>query len=307
MFKIILASPRWYCAGVDRAIDILNKALDKYWSPIYVNHEIIHNKYIVDFFTKKGVIFWENLEKIPKNSIMIFSAHWVSPEYVKEVKLRWLKYIDASCPLVTKVHNEAIKYTKKWYKIIYIGQSNHPEAIWIKWNNPENIFIISNTRELKKLNFQKNEKLALLNQTTLSVNDTKKLIIDVTKFYPKILLPSFSDICYATTNRQNAVNKIIPEIDTLVIVGSKNSSNSQKLKLIWDKALINSYLIDSYEELPDKFLETVKSLWISSGASVPDKLVKEVIHKLEENWWVFEKEVKVAEEKTVFPYSLELK
>lgn len=307
MFKIILASPRWYCAGVDRAIDILNKALEKYWSPIYVNHEIIHNKYIVDFFKKKWAIFWEELENIPKNSIMIFSAHWVSPKYVKKVKERWLKYIDASCPLVIKVHNEAIKYIESLYKIIYIWQRVHPEAIWVKWQNPENIFIVSSIEDLKDLNFKKTDKIALLNQTTLSIDDTKVLIKDIVKVYPNIILPSFSDICYATTNRQNAVKKIIPEIDSLIIVGSKNSSNSTKLKLIWDKAWLKSYLIDNYSELPKDFLKSVNSIWISSGASVPDKLVKQVIKELKSKWWIFEKEVKVAEEKTIFPYSLKLK
>lgn len=306
MFKIILASPRWYCAGVHRAIDILQQALDKYWSPIYVNHEIIHNKYIVNSFEKKWVIFWAELNDIPKESIMIFSAHWVSPIYIEEVKKHWLRYIDASCPLVTKVHREAKNYIASGHKVIYIWQKNHPEAIWVSWVSPKDIFIISNNEDLEKSNFSNDDKLALLNQTTLSIDDTKLLIEEVKEKYPQVTLPSFSDICYATTNRQEAVKKIITEIDCLIIVWSKNSSNSVKLKYIWEKASIKSYLIDSFEELPNNFLEWVETIWVSSGASVPEKLVIETINKLKKMWWVFEKEVQVTKENTVFPFNLKL-
>ncbi len=307
MFNIILASPRWYCAGVDRAIGMLDDILKKYWAPIYVNHEIVHNKFIVKYFESKWVVFTDDLEQVSEWEIMVFSAHGVAPSYVERVKEKWVKYIDASCPLVIKVHNEAKKFIEDGYEIIYIGKHNHQEAIWVADNNLEKIHIISNDEDLEKLNFSANKKLALLNQTTLSVDDTKDLIEKVQTKYPQILLPSFSDICYATTNRQNAVKEIIPEIDALIIVGSKNSSNSVKLKLIWDKNNIASLLIDSPDEIPDDFLEWVKNIGISSGASVSEDLVRDVITYLKTKWWKYLKEVKVAEEKMIFPYNLELK
>ena len=307
MFNIILASPRWYCAWVDRAIGMLSDILEKYWAPIYVNHEIVHNKFIVEYFERKWVIFSDDLEKIKPWEIMIFSAHWVAPSYVEKVRAKWIRYIDASCPLVIKVHNEAKKFIADGYEVIYIWKHSHQEAIWVADNNLEKIHIISNSADLEQITFPKSQKLALLNQTTLSVDDTKALIEKVQQKYPNILLPSFSDICYATTNRQNAVKEIIPEIDKLIVVWSKNSSNSVKLRLIWDKNKIHSILIDSPHEIPDDFLDWVQSIWISSWASVSEDLVQDVISHLKALGWVFLKEVKVAEEKMIFPYDLELR
>jgi len=311
MLNIYLASPRWFCAWVHRAINILNGALEKYGAPLFVNHEIIHNKIIVDFYKKKWVIFEENLEKIPAWSIMIFSAHWVSPEYVKKVKEKWLKYIDASCPLVLKVHNEAKDYLSRWYKIIYIWQKKHQEALWLLWEDKQNIFIVENKTDVDKLlDTLKDEKLALLTQTTLSVSDKQELENYIFSKFINIEKPKASDICFATTNRQNAVLEMLKsnDIDWLIIVGSKNSSNSNKLKNIWDKIWIKSVLIDKYEDLDYDFLKWVKNLWISSGASVSHELVMDLIKKLEKyNNAKFIEEIKVAQEKIDFSFDLELK
>lgn len=306
MFNIILASPRGYCAGVDRAIGMLDDILKKYGAPIYVNHEIVHNKFIVDQFEQRGVIFTDNLDDVKSGEIMVFSAHGVAPSFVKAVHDKWIRYIDASCPLVIKVHNEATKFIKEWYKVVYIGKHNHQEAIWVADNDLDNIYIIQNESDLEKLDFSKNQKLALLNQTTLSVDDTKALIQKVQEKYPQIELPSFSDICYATTNRQNAVKEILPEIEKLLIVGSKNSSNSVKLKLLWQKYWKESILIDAPDEIPSKFLEGLTSLGISSWASVSQELVDDVLDYLKDHWGAFEKEVVLTEEKMIFPYKLEL-
>jgi len=308
--ELYLASPRWFCAWVNRAIKILNGALEKYGAPIFVNHEIIHNKIIVDFYKKKWIIFEEKLDKIPSNSIMIFSAHWVSPEYVKKVKEKWLKYIDASCPLVLKVHKEAQEYLKKWYKIIYIGQKKHQEAIWVLWEDKNNIFIVENKEDVDKiLNRLKNEKLALLTQTTLSVIDKQELEDYIFSKFKNIEKPAVSDICFATTNRQKAVREIIEnkKVDALIVVWSKNSSNSNKLKNIWDNFWIKSILVDKFEDLKEDFLKWVTKLGISSWASVSHELVKDLIKKIKQNYDVkFIKEIMVAEEKIDFWFSLEL-
>jgi 4-hydroxy-3-methylbut-2-enyl diphosphate reductase len=306
--KIYLASPRGYCAGVDRAIGMLDDIISAYPDEtIYVNHEIVHNKFIVSYFERKGVIFSEDLENIPSGSIMVFSAHGVAPSFVKRAKEKGLRTLDASCPLVIKVHNEAKKFIKDGYKIIYIGKKTHQEAIGVADNDLENIFVVGNKAEADMLEFVQDQKLALLNQTTLSVDDTKDLIAYVQKLYPQVQLPSFSDICYATTNRQEAVKEIVKEVDCLIIVGSKNSSNSTKLALIGEKAGIPNILIDTPSEIPESFLKIAQKIWISSGASVPDSLVQDVIQFLQQSCdAVFEKEIVTKEEKMIFPYSLTL-
>ncbi len=315
--KILLASPRGYCAGVNRAIEILNKVLKLYPSPIYVNHEIIHNKFIINFYKKKWIIFWENLDKMPEKSLIIFSAHWVWPKFIERVKKRKLKYIDASCPLVTKVHLEAKNFLKNWYEIIYIWKEGHQEAEWVKEENLEKIHIIWSENDLEKININQNSKLALLTQTTLSTLETKKLIEKIKNKFPKIVLPKASDICYATTNRQKTVREICEKnIDLLIIVGSKNSSNSNKLKNIWEEFWVKSLLIDSYKEIDFSVLEKIyknKSwlstegfnplilkIWISSGASAPDILVKELLEFFKNKWKVLVKNFQNIEEKMFF-------
>ena len=305
-FNILLASPRGYCAWVDRAIGMLDDILDMYGAPIYVNHEIVHNKFIVNYFERKGVIFSDDLEAIPENSIMVFSDHGVAPSFVKAANDKWLRTIDASCPLVIKVHNEAKKFIRDGYKIIYIWKRNHQEAIWVRDNDLENITVVWNKDEVDELQYDAWQKLAVLNQTTLSVDDTKDVIAYVQEKFPQVELPGFSDICYATTNRQEAVKELVKEVDVLIIVGSKNSSNSTKLALIWERASLPSLLIDTPDEIPEDFLKWVKNIWISSGASVPDSLVQDVIKHLESIWGKFVKEIITKEEKMIFPYKIEL-
>ncbi len=308
MFDIYLASPRWYCAWVERAIGMLDDVVETYKDegPIYVNHEIVHNKLIVEYFQKKGVIFSDDIENIPPNSIILFSAHGVAPSFVKRAQEKWLRTLDASCPLVIKVHNEAKKFISEWYKVIYIWKKNHQEALWVQDNDLKNIYVVGNKQDAKELRFSPWQKLALLNQTTLSVDDTKDLIEYVQQLYPDIQLPSFTDICYATTNRQEAVKTITQDIDALIIVWSQNSSNSQKLRDIWKKKWIPSLLIDHPSEIPKWFLENIQSLWVSSGASVPDSLVQETLKYLKNHGGNLVKEIITKEEKMIFPYSIEL-
>ena len=312
--KIYLAELRWYCAGVHRAIEILNKTIEQFPTPIYVNHEIIHNKFIINYYEKKWIIFGEKLENIPQNSLMVFSAHWVWPEYIKKVKEKNIKYIDASCPLVVKVHNEAKTFLEKWYEIIYIWKKGHQEAEWVKEEDKNKIHIIWNIKDLEEINIEENKKLALLTQTTLSIDDTKILIEAVKNKFPEIVLPKVKDICFATTNRQEAVKKICEnKLDLLIIIGSQNSSNSNKLKQIWEKLNIKSILIDSYEEIDITVLEKIFNekwkinIWISSWASAPDKLVKEVIEYFKRIWDTQIEIIKTVEEKMVFQSNLELK
>lgn len=308
MFSIYLASPRWYCAWVERAIGMLDDILKMYpeEKTIYVNHEIVHNKFIVEYFERKWVVFSDNLDEIPTGSIMVFSAHWVAPSFVQKARDKWLRCVDASCPLVIKVHNEAKKFISEGYKIIYIGKKNHQEAIGVADNDLENIYVVGNKQEADALNFSWKQKLALLNQTTLSVDDTKELIEYICKKYPDIQLPGFSDICYATTNRQEAVKEITKLVDGLIIIGSENSSNSQKLKLIWDKLWIPSILIDNKDQLNADFLDGKDKIWISSGASAPDELVQGLITYLKELWWTLEREIITTEEKMIFPYKIDI-
>jgi len=311
--KIYLAELRWYCAGVHRAIKILDKTLEQFPVPIYVNHEIIHNKFIINYYEKKWIIFGEKLENIPENSIMVFSAHWVGPEFMKKVQNKNIKYIDASCPLVIKVHNEAKIFLEKWYDIIYIWKKGHQEAEWVKEEDKNKIHIVWSLEDLENIKI-KNKKIALLTQTTLSIDDTKILIENVWNKFPNIELPKVKDICFATTNRQEAVKKISEKnLDLLIIVGSQNSSNSNKLKQIWEKLNIKSILIDSYKEIDINILSTEGfsplslNIWISSWASAPDKLVKEVVEYLKSIWNTQIEIVKTVEEKMVFPSNLELK
>jgi len=312
--NLFLASPRGYCAWVKRAIEIVDWALKKYWTHLYVNHEIVHNKYIIKYFENKWVIFWEKPENIKEGSIIIFSAHWVWPKFIETVRKQKLRFIDASCPLVIKVHNEAKKNIDEWYKIIYIWKKDHQEALWIKEEDENKIHIVSNLSDLENIknSFEKDQKLALLTQTTLSVDETKSLIESIKNIFPNIVLPKTSDICYATTNRQEAIKKLCEKVDILFIVGSKNSSNSVKLKEIWEKNKIPSFLIDSYKEIEESIFEGILkekwsiNIWISWWASAPEKLIQEVINYFKSMWCKNIEEVNTIEEKISFWNNIEL-
>lgn len=279
-FKIYLAKPRGFCAGVERAIGILELALKKFGPPIYVRHEIVHNEKVVKEFEKKGAIFVEDIEKVPEESILIFSAHGVSPEVREKTKKKNLKVIDATCPLVTKVHLEAKYFTKNDYLILLIGHKNHVEVQGTLGEAPDRIIVIEKKEDLDKLDGKKFEKLAILTQTTLSVDDTKDLINEIQKRFKNIVKPRADDICYATQNRQDMVKRIAPFTDIFLVIGSKKSSNSNRLKEIAEKYGARAYLINDKSEIPFKEIENIHSLGITSGASTPEILVIEIIEEL---------------------------
>ncbi len=278
-FKIYLARPRGFCAGVNRAIETVKLALKKYGKPIYVKHAIVHNKYVVKELEKEGAIFVEDINAIPDNSVVVFSAHGSPPKHYEIAKRKNLKVIDATCPLVSKVHKEALEFIKNGYYIIYIGHKNHVEAIGVKGEAPERIDIIETKEEA--LNYiPKSDKLALLTQTTLSVDDTKEIIQILKRKFPDIVLPKRDDICYATQNRQDAVKKIAKLCELVLVIGSEESSNSNRLKEVAQKSGAKAYLIENYKYIQDEWLVNVKNVGITSGASTPEILVQEVINYL---------------------------
>ena len=279
-FKIYLAKPRGFCAGVERAIEILDLALKKFGPPIYVRHAIVHNEKVVREFEKRGAIFVEEIEEIPEGSILIFSAHGVSPEVREKAKKKNLKVIDATCPLVTKVHLEAKYFAKNDYLILLIGHKNHVEVQGTLGEAPDRIIVIEKKEDLDKLDGKKFEKLAILTQTTLSVDDTKDLINEIQKRFKNIVKPKADDICYATQNRQDMVKRLAPFTDLFFVIGSKKSSNSNRLKEIAEKYGTKAYLINDKSEIPVKEIENINSLGITSGASTPENLVMEIIEEL---------------------------
>jgi len=308
--KILLASPRGFCAGVDRAIEIVNKALIKYGKPIYVRHEIVHNKQVVEDLKKKGAIFVEEISEIKDiTRPVIFSAHGVPKKIPEEAKLKNLYYIDATCPLVSKVHREAEQLFKSGFDIVLIGHKNHPEVIGTMGQLPKgSIKLIEIIDEVKFLNVEDFKKpLAYITQTTLSVDDTVEIIKSLKNKFPNIKGPIKEDICYATTNRQSAVKKIAPECDMIFIIGSDNSSNSVRLVEVAKKAgCKNSILVNSNKELPLEEIKKSKKIGISSGASAPEQLVQNLINEIKENFEVIIEEVVVAEERVIFKIPKEL-
>ena len=279
--KILLAAPRGFCAGVVRAIDIVEKALEKYGSPVYVRHEIVHNKNVVDDLKKKGAIFVEELNEIKdKSRPVIFSAHGVPKTVPRSAEENKIFYIDATCPLVTKVHREAERHDKNGYKIILIGHKDHPEVIGTMGQIPkENIVLVETADDAKSIKIS--GPVAYVTQTTLSVDDTKEIIQILEKKFPKIKPPVKEDICYATTNRQNAVKKIAPSCDMFFVIGSDNSSNSKRLVEVAKKAGCGkSYLINFKNELPIKEIVECNKIGLTSGASAPEKLVQSFIAEI---------------------------
>tara|TARA_A100001011_G_scaffold384708_1_gene457713 strand:+ start:227 stop:1171 length:945 start_codon:yes stop_codon:yes gene_type:complete len=308
--KIYLASPRGFCAGVDRAIEIVKKAISKYGAPVYVRHEIVHNKQVVEDLKKKGAIFVEELSEIKDVSRpVIFSAHGVPKSIPEEAKLKNLSYVDATCPLVSKVHRESEQHYKNGYDIILIGHKNHPEVVGTMGQLPVGtIKLIETAEDVKSLdrkNFKK--PVAYITQTTLSVDDTAEIIELLKTKFPKIKSPIKEDICYATTNRQKAVKKIAPNCDMVFIIGSRNSSNSVRLVEVAKKAgCKNSILLHFGKELPINDIKKCKKIGISSGASAPEQLVQNLINEIKKDCEVLIEEVVVAEEKVVFKLPKEL-
>ena len=282
--KILLASPRGFCAGVDRAIEIVKKTLEKYGSPVYVRHEIVHNTQVVENLKKLGAIFVEELEEVRDRSRpVIFSAHGVPKSVPKEASNMKMFYIDATCPLVTKVHREAERHNKNGNKIILIGHKNHPEVIGTMGQIPkENIVLIETIEDAKNLKLE--GSIAYVTQTTLSVDDTKDIIEVLEKKFPGIKAPIKEDICYATTNRQNAVKKIASQCDMFLVIGSDNSSNSKRLVEVAKKAGCNkTQLVDFKKELPVKEIVECDTIGLTSGASAPEKLVQDFITEIKKH------------------------
>jgi len=301
--KIYLASPRGFCAGVDRAIEIVKKSIDKFGSPVYVRHEIVHNKHVVESLKKIGAIFVEEISEIKdKSRPVIFSAHGVPKKVPKEAEELNMKYVDATCPLVSKVHREAENMYKSGYHIILIGHKGHPEVIGTMGQIPENgITLVETIEDVKKIIFKKDEKLSFITQTTLSVDDTKEIIECLKKRFPKINEPKKEDICYATTNRQAAVKKIAKLCDMFFVIGSRNSSNSKRLVEVASKAGCNeSELIHSESEIPLDKIGKCKTIGISSGASAPEIIVQDFISKIKEKYEVQIEEVEIVKENVFF-------
>ncbi len=277
---ITLAQPRGFCAGVVRAIEIVERALDIYQHPIYVLHEIVHNTYVVNDLKKRGAVFVETLDEVPLGAICIFSAHGVATTIVKDAKQRQLEVIDATCPLVTKVHSQAQRYAKKGFEIIIIGHPGHPEVEGTRGSVEGIVHVLSTLEEVKDLQIKDSERVAYVTQTTLSVDDTRDVIEALTARFPKIQGPDLSDICYATQNRQNAVRQLASDIDVLLVVGSNNSSNSNRLREVGTHAEIPSYLIENANDLQDEWFINKPKVGITAGASAPEILIDQVLERL---------------------------
>ncbi|WP_415271610.1 4-hydroxy-3-methylbut-2-enyl diphosphate reductase [Candidatus Pelagibacter sp. Uisw_121] len=301
--KVLLSAPRGFCAGVERAIEIVKKSIKKYGAPVYVRHEIVHNKYVVDSLKAIGAIFVEELEEIKdKTRPVIFSAHGVPKSVPLEADSYKMEYIDATCPLVSKVHREAENLHKAGYHIILIGHNNHPEVIGTMGQLPEDtIDLIQDEHDVELYELDNNEKIAYVTQTTLSVDDTKNIIKALKKKFPQIKEPFKEDICYATTNRQSAVKNIAKKCDMFFVLGSRNSSNSVRLVEVAEQTgCQHAELIHSESVIPFEKIKNCKTIGVSSGASAPEVLVENFINKLKENFKIKIEEVEIIKENVVF-------
>ncbi len=277
---VYLAAPRGFCAGVDRAIEIVEQALKLYGPPIYVRNEIVHNRWVVQDLRAKGVIFVKEVSEVPAGGITVFSAHGVSQKVEDDARLRDLPAIDATCPLVTKVHNQAKRYEREGFEIVLIGHEGHPEVEGTS-GRVKKVYLVESEADVARLEVSQPEKLAYVTQTTLSVDDTKSIITALEKKFPAIHGPDTKDICYATQNRQQAVRELASQVDLLLVVGSKNSSNSNRLRDLGTECGIPAYLIDDATDIDPKWLEGVSKVGLTAGASAPELLVERVVKFLE--------------------------
>jgi 4-hydroxy-3-methylbut-2-enyl diphosphate reductase len=277
--QVLLANPRGFCAGVDRAIDIVEQALKKHGAPIYIRHEVVHNRYVVEDLKSKGAIFVERLREVPEGSIVIFSAHGVAKTVWKKADDLNLTVYDATCPLVTKVHKEVIRKQNQNTQVVLIGHTGHPEVEGTLGQSIDGkeVLLVEDEKDIAKIDLKDGQKISYTTQTTLSVDDTQQIVTELKKHFPDIDSPKKDDICYATQNRQDAVKQIINQAEVLIVLGSKNSSNSNRLKEIAEKNHVDAYLIDHYSELKDEWLENKETIGVTAGASAPEILVQEVI------------------------------
>ncbi|UYZ84199.1 4-hydroxy-3-methylbut-2-enyl diphosphate reductase [Entomomonas sp. E2T0] len=283
--QIKLANPRGFCAGVDRAIEIVNRALDLFEPPIYVRHEVVHNKFVVENLKSRGAVFVEELDQVPDDNIVIFSAHGVSKAVRKEAENRGLKVFDATCPLVTKVHMEVVRYSQKGQECILIGHAGHPEVEGTmgQYDSSQggSIYLVENEQDVQQLQVHNPSALAYVTQTTLSMDDTAKVIDALREKFSEIQGPRKNDICYATQNRQDAVKTLAAECDLVLVVGSPNSSNSNRLRELAERMGTKAYLIDGVQDLKQQWFDGVNNIGITAGASAPEVLVQEVIQQLQ--------------------------
>ncbi|MFY9232560.1 MAG: 4-hydroxy-3-methylbut-2-enyl diphosphate reductase [Candidatus Nanopelagicales bacterium] len=306
--KVLLAAPRGYCAGVDRAVVTVEKALEHYGSPVYVRKEIVHNKYVVESLKKRGAIFVDELDEVPEGSLVVFSAHGVAPVVHDEAAERSLRTIDATCPLVTKVHSEARRFASEGYKIVLVGHEGHEEVVGTMGEAPEVMTLVEDPAAAAEVALPDEEKLVWLSQTTLSVDETLATVDVLKERFPNLVSPPSDDICYATQNRQAAVKAIAPLSDVVIVVGSGNSSNSVRLvEVALDSGAAGSYRVDSVDELQEEWLEGVTTVGLTSGASVPEILVDEVLVWLRQRGFGAVEEVFTAEETLMFALPPELR
>jgi 4-hydroxy-3-methylbut-2-enyl diphosphate reductase len=298
--QALLAKPRGLCAGVDRAIEIVERAVDVYGAPVYVLHEIVHNRHVLKNLMERGVIFVKEIDEVPSNSVMIFSAHGVSDTVVQQAKDRNLIVIDATCPLVTKVHLQAKLYSGDGREVVLIGHQGHPEVIGTSGRIRGKVHIVGTPEEVAGIDVADPNSLAYVTQTTLSVDDTRDVIAALTERFPTIKGPDLKDICYATQNRQNAVREMTPKVDLLIVVGSQNSSNSNRLAELGGRSGLPAYLVDDPNDVDPTWLEGKKSIGVTAGASAPESLVQMILDRLNELGVTIVKELEGEPENVVF-------
>jgi 4-hydroxy-3-methylbut-2-enyl diphosphate reductase len=298
--KVILANPRGFCAGVNMAIDVVDEALRLRGPPIYVYHEIVHNRHVVEDFQRRGVTFVNDVTEVPPGSVLVYSAHGISPAVRNEAKARRLVEVDATCPLVTKVHLEVLKFAREGYTIVFVGHRRHDEAVGTVGEAPDSVVVVEGPEDVATLQVRDPEKVAYVTQTTLSVSDAVRTIAALKARFPSIKAPPKDDICYATTNRQSAVTEMAPDADVVLVIGSRNSSNSQRLVDRAREAGRSAYLIDDESELDPRWLDRAGTVFITAGASAPERLVQALIDRLRREFGAEVEERTLVEEDVSF-------
>ena len=305
--KVLLrVRPRGFCAGVVRAVDIVELALEAYGAPVYVHHEIVHNTYVVEQLRRRGAIFVESIDEVPHGAVLVFSAHGVPPGVRDEAKARSPKVIDATCPLVTKVHFEALKFAREDRTIILIGHKDHQEIIGTSGEAPDRTIVVDSVEAVDKLEVNNPEKLAFLTQTTLSLYDTQEIVARLRQKFPKIVGPKSDDICYATQNRQEAVEQVTQDVDLILVVGSQNSSNSNRLVEVAQRRGVKAELIDSASDIDPAWLQGVQRVGLTAGASAPEVLVEQVSQRLAEHGYTDQRDLDLIREDVRFTLPPEL-
>jgi 4-hydroxy-3-methylbut-2-enyl diphosphate reductase len=305
--RIILANPRGFCAGVNMAIESLDRALELFGTPLYVYHEIVHNRPVVDRFRTKGVIFVNDISEVPEGSTVLYSAHGVAPALRAAAAARRLRAIDATCPLVTKVHLEAVRFAQEGYTIILIGHEEHDEVVGTMGEAPHAIHLVEDVADVERLELRADARVAYLTQTTLSIDDAEAIIAALQRRFPQVVGPSRDDICYATQNRQEAVKELVPQADAVIVLGSQNSSNSMRLAEIARTLGKPAYLVDNVHELPPACLDGVETVLVTAGASAPEEVVQECVSHLQKRYGASVDSYTVREEHVSFPLPRELR